>query len=374
MIRKIIFYYLKNGEIKILSPFERARRFFLFISKIGVISHNDLVFLKKRYPLQAKKFLKQILLEDLHTLFPPEKYEFYYQIIQEYPSEIEVNLWIYEKALKERLSQESCSAFLLEPLAYTFKEPTIVFFKDKNFVFIYSQEGKILNYSNFPLLNRENLNIVLKGSKPHPDTKWIIYGDLDPILKDFLPENMKVEVRENPPYPIFLDFINLKKIKPFSLKSFEFSKIDVAFLLRIVIYLFLGVSLNYYLSIKAYEREISEIEKKIKTLTNTVKNPSNTPVEAELLKLRQKKQDPLYILNSLANLLPQNTNIIKFSLSEETLELSLSTPDPLLILNNLYFEDCFTTIKLASNIKLEEGTYQIDLKIGLKKCRLTENI
>ncbi|MEN2985926.1 MAG: hypothetical protein ABDH16_04645 [Thermodesulfovibrionaceae bacterium] len=368
-------FYIEDGEIKEFNQRDSLKKysFSFFYPNIGVISYKNLIFIRKSYPKTVKKHLKKIIEEEIKTIFPVQNNSYFYQIIEETDSKIDLNIWVYEIKIKDELLNKGCSYIIPEPLIFSFDKPTVMIYQTSDFyVFIFSMQNKLLNFLTAKRLSKENISLFCKGIKDLKSVKWIVYTKEPLGIHEFFDENIEIEQKVVPDYPLFLDFIKNIKLKDFSAKKFKLEKIEPYFLLRIFIYVILAVSLSFYMSNQAYEKKIREIDDKIKKLKSGIVESSESFIEIKINEKRQKNQDVLYILHSLSNLLPQGSIIKKISISDEKMDISISTPEPLIILNNLNFENCFKSIKLASPMNKEEGKFNIELKIGLDRCKFPE--
>jgi hypothetical protein len=363
MTQNILYY--QAGDVN----FHKKKIFKFFDRKIGVISVKDLVFIKKTYPLKAKKHLKKIIEEEISTLFSSENFSFFYQILGETSSQIEVTIWGFDKSIKDELiNKYQCSYIIPEPLCFFSEISLLLIYKSQDmYVFIHLFKNKVLNFFTLKELNKESVNLFLKSIKNFSTIKSYIVGE---NLQNYF-SGFNIQIEEPPSYPLFLDYISFVPFKNFKIKHFSF-KLELFFLLRILAYLFLSLTVVFLLSSKNYDEKIKEIDKKLNALKVEGANSTENKTLQEIEKLRANKQDVLYILNSMEGILPKGTTVKKLSISEETADLTLSTNDPLIVLNNLNFEKCFSYVKLASPINKEENNYLIDIKIGLNKCKLID--
>lgn len=369
---KSIFYYEDGSIIEIPSRDISKTPFTFLYPNIGIISYKNLTFIKKTYPKTIKKYLKRVIQEEVESLFSDIDYSFFYQIVNETDTHMELCIWTYENKIKEQLMNNGCSYIIPEPLIFSFEEPTILLYQTPDFyVFICSFKKKILNFLTSKVLSKENINLFLKGIGKFQSIRVIAYTQENNI-KDLFDENVNVEHKALTEYPLFLDFIKEIKLKYFRVKRFHLEKIEPYFLLRIFIYIILVLSISLHMINKVYDKKILEIENKIKQLRSGINESSEALIINKINEIRQKKQDFLYIINSLSNLLPQGSFIRRLNISEDSMEVLISTNEPLILLNNLNFEHCFTSVKLSSPIIKEEGKFNVELRIGLNKCRFQE--
>lgn len=365
--------YFEEGLIKNFHPRDISKKnIFSYLSfNLGVISYKNLVFIKKNYPKTVKKHLKLVIKEEIESLFPEDNYSFFYQIVNETDTQIEICIWTYESKIREELITAGCSYIIPEPLIFSFEEPTVLIYQTFDFhVFVYSVKGKILNFLASKGLSKENLTLFLRGIGEFNSIRWIAYTQEN--IKDFFDENIHVEQRTLSDYPLFLDFIREQGLRDFRVKRFNLEKIEPYFFIRILIYMILALSLSLYISNKTYDEKINEIERKLNQLRSGIGGSSEMLIINKINEVRQKKQNISYIINSLSNLLPHGSFIRRISISEDSMDIFISTNEPLIVLNNFNFEHCFTSVKLASPINKEDGKFNMELKIGLDKCRFQE--
>uniref|UniRef100_A0A7V5XHE1 Fimbrial assembly family protein n=1 Tax=Thermodesulfobacterium geofontis TaxID=1295609 RepID=A0A7V5XHE1_9BACT len=363
MAKNILYY--QAGNI----TFYKKKIFKVFDRKIGVISVKDVIFIKKNYPLKAKKHLKKIIDEEISTLFSSENFSFFYQILNETSSQIEVGIWGFDKSIKDELiNKYQCSYIIPEPLCFFSEIPLLLIYKSQDmYVFIHLFKNRVLNFLTLKELNKESINLFLKSIKNISTIKSYI---ADETLQNYF-TGFDLQTEDPPSYQLFLDYINFIQFKNFKVKHFSF-KLEPFFFLRILAYSFLSLTVAFLLSSKNYDEKIKEIDKKVNAIKVGETNSREKKILQELEKIRANKQDVLYILNSLEEILPKGTAVKKLSISEETADLTLSTNDPLIVINNLNFEKCFSYVKLSSPINKEEGSYLINIKVGLNKCKLID--
>lgn len=369
---KSIFYF-EEGLIKNFHPRDISKRnIFPYLSfNLGVISYKNLVFIKKIYPKTVKKHLKRVLKEEIESLFPGDNYSFFYQIVSETDTQLEICIWTYESKIKDELINSGCSYIIPEPLIFSFEEPTVLIYKTIDFyLFIYSIKGKILNFLASKGLSKETLTIFLRGIGEINSIRWIAY--IQENINDFFDENINIEYRELSDYPLFLDFIREPRLKDFRIKRLNLEKIEPYFFIRILIYIIIALSLSLHMSNKTYDEKIAEIEKRLNQLRSGIGGSNEMLIINKINEVRQKKQNIPYIINTLSNLLPQGSFIRRLSINEDSMDIFISTNEPLIVLNNFNFEHCFTSVKLSSPINKEEGKFNMELKIGLDKCRSQE--
>jgi hypothetical protein len=359
--------YYQAGNIY----FYKKKIFKFFDRKIGVISAKDLVFIKKSYPSKAKKHLKRIIEEEVSTTFSSENFSFFYQVIEGTLSHIEVTIWGFDKSIKDELiNKYQCTYIIPEPLCFFAETPLVLIYKDQdNYVLIHLFKNKVLNFLTLKELNKESINLFLKSCKNISMIKLYTH---DTELEDYLStSNIQIQKYEAPAYPLFLDYLTLTALKNFRVKQLSL-KLDPAFILRVLAYFLLSFTVTFYISSKKYDEKILEIDKRIKAIKEEGIDTMDKRMTEEIEKIRANKQDVLYILNSLEGILPKGTTVKKLSLTEETLDLTLLSNDPLIVINNLTFERCFTYVKLTSPINKKQDQYLMDIKLGLSKCKLID--
>lgn len=371
MKHKKIFYY-KDGLITEYSYKDISHFFIFFYPNIGIISYKNLNFIKKNYPKKIRRHLRKIILEEVESLFPNNNLSFLYQIVNEKDDEIELSIWIYEESIKDQLVQYGCSYIIPEPLIYAFNEPTVVIYQaDDYFVLILSFKRKVINYLTTKTLSKEILSLFLKSSEGIDSIRVIAYIK-ETNLNDLFDKKINVEYKAIDS-PLFIEFIKNIELKKYRIKRFSLVTLDPLLLLRVLIYLILSTSLSLYLINKSYDEKILEIENKLRQIKAGLNGQSAKINITKIQELRDKKHDIFYLFASLANLLPQGSSLKKLNLNEETMEIMIYTKEPLVLLNNLNFEPCFTSIKLFSPIIREGDMFSVELKIGLSKCKYPEN-
>lgn len=375
MISSIKIFYYEDGKLRDFIVDITFIKIYLkfFSSKIAIISDKHLLFLKKTFPKSARKYLSTLVREEVEHTFQGENFCYYYQIIEERDGDIEVNIWLYNSEIRDYLLEKGLIFQIPEPLLYIQEQPTLIILLKKDYVIsLYTKNKKVYYFHFAKNLTIEDFSLFFKNLPKGEEFKCLVYAQDDRELEELLLKfNLQFDKQKVSSTPLFLNYIHNLKLKGFLQKTSDIQGLNYTILLRIPIYVIIALSLNLYVSNKLYEKKNLDLEEEMKRFIKVDAKDDKNLVKV-LEDMRAKKQDPFYVLEKLTTYLFQGTYIKRINLTEEYLELSLSTPDPWVAINNLHFEPCFKNLQLTSSIQREDKNYKFDLKIGLNRCKYPE--
>lgn len=370
---KVEIYRFTKGKIKKLSEKGVQKWYYLFEKKIGILSRDLLIHIKKKYPKVNPKELKKLIANEADELSPYPNFEYFYKIGGSGPTFIEVDFWFLDKEHLETLKSKgfSFTHLLPEDLLFTHKETLFVISKrDKIFLLAFGE--RFVNSVIFPLpLEKSNLRLFLNSLSGNEIKEIWIYGK-----KEEIPSNLFEEIFEkNPPkfvykkeigedLPHFLEKISLKAFKV--KKVFPVRELLIGSL-RISAWVTLAFIFYLYLTFFSYDREVQNLRKEIQKIEENEKKLSSMEkvslgkkekeeftkerieLRDELKKIEgERTKDIMVVLDALAGILPDGAFIKSFEMKEKKLTLLIHTNDVIETLKEIKRLELFQEIKVIA--------------------------
>jgi len=360
---------LSSSKLNELKPFKC-----LLGKKILVIGKDKILHCRKRYPhAPYKKLLKAIKL-DLYNLFPSKTLEFIALPFEKTSTYVLFDIWAWENHEFLQIKKFFPFSYAIpEDLAFYFDTPEIKIYKNKDLIiFLAYIKGKYLATAIFKNSVSEedfkkffeSLGIFKKEIKVIK-----IYGNILPKL------NMNLEIIRYPEpiYPPFLEDIPKLNLSSFKVKSkitFDLKKFE--YFLRFIIYFLLGYSFFLYNLNYNYKLAIEEIKSSIQSLKNLNNKNSQkrySKIFEELKNEINAYPSPLYILDLIAEKLPEGSYLTHLIINGKQIEVSINTQDIFSVLINFEKTPYIKNIKLKNQpIKdTSSGYYRFDLSFELVK-------
>ncbi len=350
--------------------------------KLLIVGRERLMHMRKRYPPAPKeKLIKAVSLE-IEGLFPFTKTEFYCRIFRSISNYSELDIWAWEADSYDNLRKVFPFDHVIpEDLFFVFApgEPELRIFQHRGIVHMVAngKEG-ILDSTSVPLAGFDDSQIgrfLVNLNQMGEDVKKItIYGLSQFRISDS--SGLEVVHEEERIYPPCLERIaqvNLGEFK--TRREFRFTHIlQPARLMRICIYPVLGYGLMLFLTARDYDQASSKIRPQIAAMDKkTVAANSSQPERdysdvAREIDARLKKVGMTFkMLTMLAQRLPEGSFVNRIMMTEDTLELFLSSKDPLEVVRSLERSEMVkkVMIKGAPNKDRNTGLYTFAMALEL---------
>jgi hypothetical protein len=329
-----------SGSLDQLEPVKRV-----FGKKILIVSRERCLHVRKKYPPAPEEKLYKAVALELGELFPFSKPANYCHVFQTYSTYTIVDIWAWECDDYTRIREVFPFNYVVpEDLAFgdTATTEVKIFQYGGATSMVAHADGMFLAGASYPddQFGEEDVERFLHSLEPFgTERKRIkIYGDLPLTLKG-IPELSRAA---RPDYPPCLDDMETLDLRTFKVKGDHghlWEKKD--FLFRIAIYLVLGYCLMLYLTLNHYDRMADQIRQKTALMDKTAVSldkkivKDDTPVIREANEKMNAAHPPLAVMNMLARRLPEGTSINRLALSENTVELTMLSSDPLAVLKIL---------------------------------------
>lgn len=330
-----------SGAPESLQPIKRG-----FGIKVLVVGRDRLMHIRKRYPPAPKEKLTKAVALEIGEIFPLSKPAFYCRIFRSVSNYVELDIWAWESDAYEKLREIfPFSHVVPEDVLFTAEEPEVGIFQRRDLVHMLAHaKSGYLDSASVPLaafddaqVSRFLFNLVQVGQEIK---KIRIYG-LQPFRIKEPPGIMLVRSEETI-YPPCMAGLAHCDLKEFRIRGDYRFVPRSTLVLRIGLYLILGYGLLLFLTMKNYDQAATDIRQRIaaldkKAVALDASRPSvdYTDVSREINEKLQKGQQPLGILNMLAQTLPEGSFINRMVLTENLLELSLSSKEPLTVIKLL---------------------------------------
>jgi hypothetical protein len=323
-----------------------------FGKKVLIVGKDLLLHQRKKYPpAPEEKIMKAVALE-IGEIFPLQKPAFQCRIFKSFSSYSIVDIWAWESDQYDRIREIFPFGFVIpEDLLYAVAEPEIKIFRYRGMAHMLAHaDGKFLAGASYPeasfsledaqrfINSLEQFDLQLR--------RVVIFGKLPFSSEKIIPTDLVGVNRPmvvNAPegnYPACLDYIAGADLRTFKVSDVYrlWEKKDL--FLRIAIYILLGYTAFLYLTLRNYDRSIDEIGKKMSVLNNTSREASRSgddysDVYNEINKKLAASPTPLKIMNTLAQNLPQGSFINRMVLSENHIDISVSSKEPLVVFKML---------------------------------------
>lgn len=346
--------HLQEFSFSRLSLLER-----LFSKRLVVISRENLFYITKTFPLLNKKDLFQAISFEAETLSPYENFRFYFLPQQIDEKNLLVHIWIWDHTLLEKLEQDGFSSthILPEDLLFQSSENSLFVLKRDNFLYLVAlKKGKFLSSTLIPD-TQDEIKLYLHTLKNYKPMYVFIYDSPssieDKVFYEVFSDSPPLIKRKKGFFEEWPNFFQTLSLGPFKVKrEITVSIPEVSFVfLRVLLYLLLALTAYYFASIYSYkleiknlETEISSLESKIKSLSTSYQTDNETAnlevkyrelTEELSLKESSRMSRINFLLDRLAEVLPERAFIRSLELRERKVTLNLVAQDVVEILEKL---------------------------------------
>jgi len=345
-----------------------------------IVGRDRLLHVRKRYPPAAKDKLLQAAGLELEELFPFSQPDSYCRIFQSFSAYTELDIWAWESESYEQLRKvfpfhyvvpEDCafSPAEAEVLVWSFGEATNMLAVEKT---------RFLSALSHPTagLREEDVGRFLKSLEPFGTEirKIRIYGEHPFSLRSSA--LLTVVPQAEGGYPPCLDSIPAISLKEFRTSSdwkFSFSP---GLLCRVVIYGILGYGLMLYLTLQNDQwtaTNLGQASRRVdqRILAAEPGRETTAPDDSESLKGLRGKLDTqpsaVSTLDMLARSLPKGTYLSSVILNQNTLEIWITTKEPLAVLKALNAQKEIRNVQLKGplNMEAKSGQYSFNVTIEI---------
>jgi len=329
----------------------------LFGKKILVIGRELLFNARKKFPpAPMKKLIKAVGLE-IGEIFPISNPLFHCRLNGSSAACTILDIWAWEKELSDGLRKVFNFNYILpEDLIYSQETFEVKVIPYREMTHLIAHAGpKFLGSLSYPELNLNAQQIERflssMGRERSEIKRIVIHGALPFQLKGTdIPELVRAPERDYPPCLEDLGRLNLREFKV-KRKNILPSRRDVLY--RIPIYLLLGYGLVLYGTGHYVGQRADEIRQKIIAmdskidLKNSGKDVQNySDIVEEVNGRISLRHSPLQTMDKIARHLPPGSFITRMMLSENNLEVSVSSKEPLSVIKSFGAVEGIKTARL----------------------------
>jgi len=345
-----------------------------------IVGRDRLLHVRKRYPPAAREKLLQAVELELGELFPFTQPGYYCRIFQSYAAYTELDIWAWESESYEQLKKILPFHYVIpEDVAFSPSEAEVFLWTAGEATNILAMEKtRFLSAVSHPVsgLREEDIERFLKSLDPFGTEirKIRIYGEYPFSLK-FSPL-LTVVTQVEGGYPPCLDSIPAIALREFRVSRDWHFSFSPGLLFRVVIYCILGYGLMLYLTLQNYQWAASDLQQASRRIDQRIRmaepNMGTKTIDySESLKeLKEKlnaQPSPVSALDMLARSLPKESYLSSVILNQNTLEVWISTRDPLAVLKALNSQKKIRNVQLKGplNMEAKSGQYSFNVTIDI---------
>lgn len=352
----------------------------VFGKKVMLVAREFLVHTRKKYPPTTLENIKKAIHMEVKDIFPLQKPAFFFRIFEKTSAYCLVDIWAWESGEYEKIKKVfPFTQVLPEDVAFVSEESEVSVFEQNGLqnLIAHNKNGFIGGLST-RTLTAETLEMFLHSLGRYAgEIKRIrVYDAVKVSARDPLGAIPLVS-EPGKDYPVCLRDIKRLDLREFKVKGQRPFAIDIQFALRVAIYFLLAYSLSLYINKRNYELALDEVSKRLKALkveqSSVEKGRERdeySEVINELKEKRESRLDPLLVMDSLAQSIPEESYLTRMLLNEGNLELSFASKDPLEVIKSLSTAKCIKSVKLkGAPMKSQDGTFNFLLSLELMPCQ-----
>jgi hypothetical protein len=324
-----------SGSLDKLEPLRGA-----FGRKILIVGRELLLHARKKYPPASKEKLVKAVGLEIGDIFPLSKPAFHCRVFESFPSYTVVDIWAWETDAYSQLREIFPFNYCVpEDVSFMSEAPEVKIFQRGERTSVVALSGdRFIAGASYPASRFEERDVEMfllgLGQYGEGMKKITIYGSIPLQLKSAaLPDVSRVADGK---YPPCLDSIAVRKLGEFKVKEYHrlWAKRDLIF--RVLIYLVLGYGFMLYLTVNNYDRTMGEMRQRVAAMEKQITKMDDAPVvenfavvSQEVNGILSRRQSPLKVMDLLARKLPNGSFVKRLVLSENNLEIVLSSREPL---------------------------------------------
>ncbi len=363
-----------SGDANSLRPIKTIGK------KVLVVAREMLLHIRKRYPPTTLENLKKVVQTEIRDLFPLENPDFFFRIFEKTSAYCLVDIWAWESNHYEKIKKVFLFTHVLpEDVALVSEESEVSLFEQNGLqnLIAHNKNGFIGGLST-RTLTEETLEMFLHSlGRYASEIKRIRVYDAVKISDRDTLGTIPLVSEQGKDYPVCLRDIKRLDLREFKVKGQRPFAIDIQFVLRVAIYFLIAYSLSLYINKRNYELAIDEVSKRLNALKveqSSVEKERErdeySEVINELKEKRESRLDPLLVMDSLAQSIPEESYLTRMLLNEGNLELSFASKDPLDVIKSLSTAKCIKSVKLkGAPMKSQDGTFNFLLSLELMPCQ-----
>ena len=324
-----------SGSLADLQPLRGA-----FGRKVLIIGRDMLFHARKKYPPAPREKLLKAVSLDVGDLFPLENPAFHCAVFESFAAYTVMDIWAWETDSYTRLREIfPFSHVIPEDRSFIADTPEIKIFRRGQATNVVAVAGeRFIAGASYPAsgFGRADLEMFFKGLGSYGGEikKITIHGDIPLALEkaDLPPLARSADEK----YPPCVASLNSRRLGEFKVGRYRQEWVNKELLLRLLIYLVLGWGFLQWRTLENYDRVLEKTrqqtaasQKQIAKIVAAPRGEDFSEVSRAVDGLLARRPSPLAVLNMLAQKLPAGSFVKRLVLSENHLEIVLSSKTPL---------------------------------------------
>ncbi len=345
--------------------------------KVLIVGIDRLLHSRKKFPPASEADIKKAAQMEIGDLFPLKAPAHFMSISERTEAYAAADLWAWDGPAYDTLKQLFPFTHVLpEDMAFKSEEPEISVLggREETRLLAHGPNG-FLGVSTFRGdVTASHVMILLKSISRHGGEirRLNFYGAGNPQGLGGLP--FPIVRKEIKPYPVCLEYLERADLRQFRIQG-EYGLAAYADVFaRAALYILLAYGLSLFISGLNYDAAANEVKTKISALAAQMSaigtgrtNEDYSDAVAELKKEINSSRSPLSVMDMLARRLPETSNVVRIALNENSLELTLSSKEPLTVIKAVANTEGMHSVKLkGSPQKNAGGVYLFVLSVELQ--------
>jgi hypothetical protein len=371
-------YRLAGGKIERYASgrLEQLKPVKAWGKKVLIVGRDLLLHSRKKFPPASEADIRKAAQMEIGDLFPLKAPAHFISISERTEAYAAADLWAWDGPAYDALKQLFPFTHVLpEDMAFKSDGPEISVLggREETRLLAHGLNG-FLGVSTFRGdVTATHVMILLKSISRHGGEikRLNFYGAGDTQGLVGLP--FPVVRKEMKPYPVCLEYLKGADLRQFKVQGEHGLAAYTDVFARAVLYILLAYGLSLFISGLNYDAAANEVKTKISALAARMSaigtgqtNEDYSEAIAELKKKINSSSSPLSVMDMLARSLPEASSVVRMTLSENSLELTLSSKEPLVVIKAVANAEGVRSVKLkGSPQKNAAGIYLFVLSVEL---------
>ena len=345
--------------------------------KVLIVGRDLLLHSRKKFPPASEADIKKAVQLEIGDLFPLKAPAHFMSISDRTEAYAAADLWAWDGPAYDALKQVFPFTHALpEDMAFKSDEPEISVLggREETRLLAHGLNG-FLGVSTFRGdVTASHVMILLKSLSRHAGEirRLNFYGAGDTQGLGSLP--FPVVRKEVKPYPSCLEYLERADLRQFRVQGEHGLAGYADVFARAVLYIILAYGLSLFIAGMNYDAAANEVKTKISALAAQMSaigkgqtKEDYSEAIAELKKNINSSRSPLFVMDTLAKSLPETSSVVRMALNENSLELTLSSKEPLAVIKAVGSAEGIRSVKLkGAPTKDASGIYLFVLSVELQ--------
>ncbi len=336
-----------------------------FGKKVLIVGRNSLFHTRKRYPPATREDIKKAVQMEIEDIFPLKNPYHYAKIFRSAETYTLVDIWAWEFADYKDIRQRFPFTHLIpEEVMFVSGKLEITVFRDRDIttMLAHAKDGFIGVASCRGAVTSAWFQVFLKSIRRH--TGEAVEG-INLYKQDIRDAGEDIDLQGltgmaarigDVKHPACLDQVKKLNLNEFRVLSENVYSIKFDLILRAVMYVLLAYSLSLYLTARNYrlvseknKKDIFALSKEAQLIQVSKKEADDGGIDSEVDRKLMDRTQPLAMMEMLAKYLPAGSVVTRILLDEKSLELSMTSKNPLDVITALGKAECVKTVKLKGS-------------------------